>query len=171
MANTAFYRGQQLGREDLNIYLASPNGTPTNAAEICYALYDFTTGREVLVGPERRIPANPSRGEYFASLLVPLDANVGNYRIRWDFRETVSGPLQQVVMAFAVIDKEGRDGEHRHYQGFELDYHERELSRRLRVMLRDNCVGEEEEIDLDVGGEKMTLSIRDLYETLHGTAP
>jgi hypothetical protein len=139
MATTAFYKGQLLGRNDLNIYLTNVNGTPVNAAEISYALYDFTTGSEVLVGPSMRVPVNPSVGEYYASLLIPLDANIGAYRIRWTFREVVGGPLQQVVMNFAVIDRVqpggfGPGGG----EGGEMDHHERELMRRLRNLLRDN---------------------------------
>jgi len=137
MATTAFFRGQQLGRQDLNIYLTNINGTPVNAAEVSYALYDVTTGVEVLVGPTHRVPANPSVGEYYASIIIPLDANIGSYRIRWCFREIVGGPLQQVVMNFSVIDKvsRGHDGGE---GGYEMDHHERDLTRRLRVMLRDN---------------------------------
>ena len=74
----SFIRGQQLGREDLNIFLTNSSGTPANAAEISYALIDFTTGQEVVIGPPRRTPANPSVGEYYASVLVPLDARVGS---------------------------------------------------------------------------------------------
>lgn len=104
---TTFYRGQQLGREDLNIYLVNAANTPVNAAEISYALYDFTTGYEVLVGVPAMTPANPSVGEYFASVVVPLDANLGNYRIRWTFREIIGGAVQEVVQEFSVIDKVG----------------------------------------------------------------
>ena len=60
--STAFFKGQQLGPDDLNIYLEDNSGHPTNAAEITYALYDFTTGQEVLLGVPRRSPANPAVG-------------------------------------------------------------------------------------------------------------
>ena len=87
--SVGFLRGQQLGREDLNLFLTNPSNHPVNAAEISYALYDFTTGLEVLVGPPKRTPTNPSVGEYYASIIIPLDANLGDYRIRWAMRETV----------------------------------------------------------------------------------
>ena len=127
----AFQRGQQLGREDLNIFLDSAAGYPTSAAEISYAIYDFTQGQEGLVGSPQRVPANPEVGEYYASIVIPLDANVGPYRIRWTFRETVNGPIQQVVQEFEVVDK-GRV--------FEVPYTPltMDMIKRLRVMLRDN---------------------------------
>ncbi len=91
MSDVTFNRGQLLGREDINIFLSDSGNIPRNAAEISYALYDVTTGAEVLLGVPRRNPANPSVGEYFASVLIPNDANLGLYRIRWSFRELVGG--------------------------------------------------------------------------------
>jgi len=138
---TIYYRGQQLGRNDLNIFLVNAASTPVNAAEISYALYDFTTGQEVMVGFPSRTPANPSVGEYFASIIVPLDANLGDYRIRWTFREVVGGAIQQVVQEFAVIDKAGLStnsasmitGSAINATPIELD-----LMGRLRILGRDN---------------------------------
>jgi len=138
---TTFYRGQQLGRNDLNIFLVNAANSPVNAAEISYALYDFTTGSEALVGVPQRTPANPSLGEYFASIIVPLDANLGDYRIRWTFREIVGGQVQQVVQEFSVIDKAGLStpsasmitGDAANATFIELD-----LMARLRILMRDN---------------------------------
>jgi hypothetical protein len=159
--SVAFYRGQQLGNNDLHIFLDNSSGHPSNAQEIYYALYDFTTGAEVLLGPPRRAPANPSVGCYYASIVVPLDANIGSYRIRWTFRETVGGPVNQVVQEFEVIDKATLS------TGLYTDC-ETDMIRRLRILLRDNCIGEEDTVELDVDGEKMVVSFRDLYETIHG---
>ena len=128
----AFYRGQQLGRSDLNLFLTSVNGQPSNAAEITYALYDFTTGQEVLLGPPRRTPSNPSAGEYFASVIIPLDANLGAYRIRWTFREILGGQVQQALMQFDCIDKV--DG---NTTALLMTSNESDLIRRLRILLRD----------------------------------
>lgn len=160
----AFYRGQQLGSDDLNVYLENNNGYPVNAAEIYYALYDFTTGEEVLLGAPRRTPANPSVGCYYSSIIVPLDANIGSYRVRWTFRETLGGPLHQVVQEFEVIDKATMPTSI-------FTCAEDDMIRRLRILLRDNCVGGEETIELDVDGEKMVVTIGELWEALHSTTP
>ena len=127
---TSFLRGQQLGRSDLNIFLTNSSGSPTNAAEINYAIYDFTTGKEVLVGPQRRIPVNASVGEYFVSLVIPLDANIGDYRVRWSMREVVGGPLQSVVQEFSVQDREVAAPSY--FSPAQLN-----LLQNLRFMLRD----------------------------------
>lgn len=128
---TAFFKGQQLGPKDLNICVENSSGHPSNVAEITYALYDFTTGQEVLLGIPRRQPANPSVGEYFASIIIPLDANIGSYRIRWTFRETVGGKIHQVLQEFSVIEKV--DVEASHFSLTQTD-----TIRRLRILLRDN---------------------------------
>jgi hypothetical protein len=131
-----FFRGQQLGRHDLHLFLNNANGTPANAAVITYALYDYTTGSGVLVGPPQRTPVNPSIGEYYASVCIPLDANLGNYRAKWSFQEVVGSQVNQVVQEFAVIDRSssGLDGEGHH----ERSHIMRDLDRRLRILLRDN---------------------------------
>lgn len=128
-----FHRGQQLGRGDLDLFLTSVNGTPQNAAEITYALYDYTTGQEVLLGPPRRTPVNPSLGEYFASVIIPLDANVGKYRVRWSFRDVVGAPQQQALMEFDILDKDSPTA-----VDPLLTQNEADLVRRLRILLRDN---------------------------------
>lgn len=126
-----YVRGQQLGAEDLNIDLEDSNGNPVDAAEIYYALYDFTTGEEVLMGVPRRSPANPEVGSYYASIIIPPDANIGLYRIRWSFREVVGGPIHQTVMEFEVMAKEAS-------LVSVLTDCEVDMIRRLRIMLRDN---------------------------------
>jgi len=48
---------------------------------------------------------------------------------------------------------------------------ELEMISTLRVMLRDNCVGAEETVELDVDGERMVVRMDDLWETLHDLSP
>jgi len=139
--STTYYRGQQLGRNDLNIFLVNAVNTPVNAAEISYALYDFTTGQEVLVGVPIRTPANPSVGEYFASIIAPLDANLGDYRIRWTFREIIGGSVQQVVQEFSIIDKAGLSTNSASMitgSAINATVGELDLMGRLRILCRDN---------------------------------
>ncbi len=133
--STAFYKGQALGKKDLDICLDNAAGHPTNVAEITYALYDVTTGQEAPLGIPRRSPANDSVGHYYASIIIPLDANIGCYRVRWTFRERVGGPVHQVVQEFNVIDKALESGI---IGGACFSASEFDLIRRLRIMLRDN---------------------------------
>src|SRR5690606_18851490 len=100
---TAFSKGSELGRGDLDIFLKTRDGNPKNAAEIIYSIYYLSDGIEVLLPPSNRIPINPSVGEYFACFMIPKDANPGNYRIRWNFRQSLGAAKNEVVQEFSVI--------------------------------------------------------------------
>jgi hypothetical protein len=130
--SVAFNKGQQLSREDLNIYLRNAVGLPANAAVITYAIFDFTTGVEVLLGDPNRIPVNPGVGEYYAAFQIAFDANIGSYRIRWSFKETYASQPVQCVQEFNVIEG-GLSATTQSYGVF-VD----ELIGRLRILLRDN---------------------------------
>lgn len=127
--SVAFHRGKQLGNEDLNVFLENGSGRPADANEITYALYDFTTGAEVLVGPPRRQPVHPQVGAYYASVVIPISANLGPYRVRWTFREEAGGPINQVVQEFEVID---------HVTGPVYSSCEQDMLHRMRLRLRDS---------------------------------
>lgn len=129
-----FRRGQELSRSNgLNIFLKAKDGTPTNAAEISYNIYDFTTGCEVLLPPSDRKPINASTGEYFASFVIPTDANIGTYRIRWTMRQFLGSPPAQVVQEFAIVGDTTQVVTVPGITPVEYD-----LVRGLRIMLRDN---------------------------------
>lgn len=131
---SVFRRGQELSRANgLTIHLKSKDGTPRNAAEISYSIYDFTTGVEVLLPPGGRVPSNASVGEYFASFVVPIDANIGRYRIRWSMREYLNSPLAQAVMEFTIVADTTQVVTVPGITPTELD-----LVRSFRIMLRDN---------------------------------
>jgi len=161
-----FPPGTELGRNDLKIFLVDELGVPMNAAEIFYSIFFVDQsmgppGVEVLIGPMDRVPVNPSIGEYYAALLVPPGASAGEYRIRWRFRKTLMDEFQEVVQEFGVSDPAAcTDGQPL------LSSCEAGLVDKLRVMLRDNCVGAEETIELDVDGERMIVRMDDLWEAL-----
>jgi hypothetical protein len=130
--SVAFIRGQQLGREDLNIFLRNSSGMPANAAVITYAIYDNTTGIEVLIGSDARQPVNPAIGEYYAAISIPSDANIGDFRIRWTFKETYTSQLVQCVQEFNIIES----GLNSQYQDYGTLMNG--LIDKMRVYLRDN---------------------------------
>lgn len=132
--SVTFRRNQELGRSNgLNIFLKAKDGSTKNAAEISYSIYDYTTGVEVLLPPGNRVPVNASVGEYFANFIIPGDANIGEYRIRWFIREYVNSPQSQVVQKFAVVDNATQVVTVPGITNIEYD-----LIRGLRIMLRDN---------------------------------
>jgi hypothetical protein len=129
----SYYPGQTLGRGDLNIFLVDGNSNPANAAEITYALYwvdPNPPNAEVLIGDPNRIPANPTVGEYYASLMIPPATTLGEYRIKWSFKQLVSSPIQQVVQVFTVAAQGSINA---------MSYSEGtlEMITHLRMLLRD----------------------------------
>lgn len=130
---TAFKRGVELGRKDLNIFLKTKSGNPRNAAEITYNIYYLDCGVEVLLPPSDRLPINSSVGEYFANFIVPMDANPGSYRIRWKFRQSVGSTLNEVVQEFNVITTSENL-----ITLPDATSIERDVVNTLRIMLRDN---------------------------------
>lgn len=162
----AFQPSQEVVRGDLDIFLTNNQGNPTDPAEITYAIYYLDPGPvEVLIGSANRVPVNPAVGEYFAALMIPSGATVGTYRIRWTFRELVNSPLTQVVQEFAVV---GADSA---VVVSPYTASEQEMIDTLRILLRDNCVGEEETVELDVDGERMVVRMDDLWDTLKDLTP
>lgn len=158
----AFKPGDTIGRGDLDIFLRNSSGNPANAAEIYFALYYVDPGppeTEVLVGADHRMPVNPQVGEYYAALMVPPSASVGTYRIKWTFKETTSSPYQQVAQEFAVVTDSTQVT-----PGYTQS--QQQLMHSLRVLLRDQCIAGEEVVEVDVAGEKMLVSLEDLWGAL-----
>ena len=130
----AFRPGQELGRAGgLSLFLKDSGGSPRNAAEISYSIYDFTTGVEVLLPPADRSAINPTIGEYFASFVIPIDATIGSYRIRWKVREYVNSPQVNILQEFAVVGDSTQLVTLPGQSPVALD-----LVASLRILLRDN---------------------------------
>jgi len=156
-----FNPGSEVQRGDLCAFFQDACGSRTNIYEITYALYYVDPGppeTEVLIGAAQRTPVNPEMGEYYAALYIPPDAIVGSYRIRWTFKEANDvSPAQEIVMEFQVVANEATLG--CHYSACV-----RELMRRLRIHLRDQCVAGEELVEVMVHGEKIVLRMDELWE-------
>lgn len=131
--SVAFKQGQTIGRGDLDIFLTNSNGNVANAYSISFALYyvDPDTQAEILIGGSKREPINPTVGEYYAALAIPISSTIGEYRIRWTFKEYASTPEQQVVQEFAVVSETVLTSAS---QFTEL---EAQMIYKLRILLRD----------------------------------
>jgi len=126
----AFYPGQSLGQNDLKISIRDSSAVLIDPYYIRYSLFDNTTGVEVLIGPPDRIPATTGVGQYYVDATLPLDSNIGDWVVRWNFRETATSPLVQVAQEFAVVKIDVVTNITNSTTG-DL------LVRRLRILLRD----------------------------------
>lgn len=130
--SVAFHKGQVLTSNDLRIIIRDNVGTPIDPYYIRYSLFDYTTGLEVLIGPPDRIPATTGTGQFYSDATIPLDANIGDWLIRWNFRQDVLSPLIEVIQEFSVV------GDLVVTSISNGDEHITTMIRRVRVLLRDN---------------------------------
>lgn len=134
--SVAFQRGQTTGPGDLRISIKNASGQASDPYAITYSVFDFTTGIEVLIGEPNLVPYSTGVGEFYAPVLIPLDANIGDWVVRWNFKETPVSPIIQAIQNFNVVaasivtNKTG----FRRPDLPKLD----ELIKRLRIALRDN---------------------------------
>jgi hypothetical protein len=159
----AFYQGQALTATDLKIVIRNVSGVPVDPYYIRYSLFDYTTGIDVLIGVPNRIPATTGVGQYYVDAVIPLDSNIGDWIVRWNFNETPTSPLVEVAQDFNVV---GADVKTEIAQTTAQDV----LLRRLRIILRDNnpdrnySVDGKEKIEVKAGDKKFILSIEELWE-------
>ena len=129
--SVAYQPGQTLTQDDLKIVIRDNIGNMVDPYYIRYSIFDYTTGVEVLIGAPDQVPATTGVGQYYVSTTMPLDSNIGDWLVRWNFRETSGSPTVQVVQEFNVVAKDVKT------DITSVDS-EQLLIRRLRIILRDN---------------------------------
>jgi len=130
--SVAFKRGTTTTANDLTITIKDQFGHSIDPHRLEYAIYDVSTGIEVLYGPYVNLPIKISTGYYWAQVVIPGNANVGDWRIRWTIQEYATDPVYQSVEEFAVIDDNS-------VMSFTGNVNTDRLIWRLRVMLGDNA--------------------------------
>ena len=129
--SVAYFRGKTLGPDDLNITIRDTSQTLIDPFSITYAIFDNTTGVEVLLGSPAATPVKASTGQYYAPFVVPSDTNIGDYLIRWTIKETAASPVMQSVQEFNVVADNV-------VTGLTGDPNIDPLIYSLRILLRDN---------------------------------
>ena len=99
----AFKRGGTTGPADLAITVRNGSGTLIDPFRLQYAVFDATTGIEILQGSPVCYPVKISVGQYYAQVNIPADGNIGDWRIRWTIQETAADPVYQSVQEFNVV--------------------------------------------------------------------
>jgi len=127
----AFIRGTTTGPSDLNITVRNTGGSLIDPYKLVYAVYDATTGVEVLIGSPVNTPVRMSLGQYYAEVVIAADANIGDWRVRWTIQETAADPVYQSVQPFNVVGNSA-------VVSFTGNAAYDALIRSLRIILRDN---------------------------------
>ncbi len=127
----AFQRGSTTGPADLNITIRDTGGNLIDPFRLEYAVFDNSTGTEVLIGSPVNNPVKISTGQYYASVTVAADANIGVWVIRWTIQEMAADPVYQSVQEFQVVGSNV-------IASFTGDANQDALIHSLRIILRDN---------------------------------
>lgn len=159
----AFQRGSTTGPNDLDITVRDVGGNLIDPFRLEYAIYDATTGVEVLIGSPVNYPAHLSTGKYYAEVVFAADANIGDWVIRWTIQETAADPVYQSVQEFNVVG----DSTIVSFTGnSNLDA----LIYSLRILLRDNnpdrnySVDGNEKVRVRTEKKEYILSLKELWE-------
>lgn len=127
----AYYPNQFLGPNELYIQVLNERNNPFDPSEITYAVFDRTTGIDILVGSPAQSPVRTGCGRYHANFQIPTSANQGDWIIRWNFKDEATDSERNVVQEFAVVHPSTQVSS-------PYKERERDLLRRLRFLLRDN---------------------------------
>lgn len=127
----AFRRGSTTSPNDLNIIIRDTLDNLIDPYVLRYAIFDYTTGIEVLQGSPVNTPIKISTGKYYAQVTFPADCNIGVWRIRWTIQETAVDPIYESVEEFQVVG----DAIISYFTG---DINLDGLIHSLRIILRDN---------------------------------
>lgn len=123
-------RGQSTGPNDLTIFVQK-NGLPVTPFALTFSVYDYTTGSEVLFGAPNQAAVEEAPGHYYAPLLLPLSANIGDWVIKWFVQELPASPVVTQFLRFGVVAEDTQ-------VSLNLSQNEEELLALIRVVLRDN---------------------------------
>lgn len=162
--SVAFERSYETGQNDLNVDIYD-TGVPASLIDpfsILYSLYDRTSGIAVLYGIARNTPVRISIGKFYIPFRVPADANIGDWEVHWYVQETPVSQERLTVQPFNVVNPGVVT------YGFlaNLDQGNQERVRRLRVLLRDNCLVGETKVKVDAGGKELEVTLEELYDYL-----
>jgi hypothetical protein len=123
-------RGQSAGPEDLTVYIQR-DGLPVTPYSLVYTVYDRTSGSEVQYGDARQTALESSPGNFYAPVVIPLSANIGEWVIKWFIQETDTSTEITQFLKFGVVSENFTSD-------LDLSDCEKELLSMLRTVLRDN---------------------------------
>lgn len=96
-----FQPGQQLTKNDLNIFIKDDSGQLFDPNYIAYSLED-EEGNSLLV-QVINTPTKESAGWFWADVKIPMETPIGTYLIRWHVKDTYDAPIQQIEQKFGVV--------------------------------------------------------------------
>ncbi len=99
-----FSPGQQLTRNDLNIFVRDCNNIMFDPYYINFNIEDPNGNSlypQVYINPQKE-----STGWYWANLLLPTELNLGTYKINWHVQDFADSTLQKIEQRFGIVKKQ-----------------------------------------------------------------
>jgi hypothetical protein len=117
-------KGQELTKNDLNIFITDDNNVPYNPFSIVWTIYRQKQmfgwngwASNIIIDPQdpswineyaivetiNSVPIVFGIGNFFAPWVMPKDIEVGTYRIKWDMRKYEDSPPFQEVEEFDIM--------------------------------------------------------------------
>jgi len=97
-----FEPGQQLTKNDLNIFVKDSNNQMFDPDEIYYALEDLE-GNLLFAATPVMPPERASLGWYWANVAIPLELQVGTYVVKWYVKDLPDTQLQVIEQKFGIV--------------------------------------------------------------------
>ncbi len=97
-----FEPGQQLTKNDLNIFIKDSNNQMFDPHEIYFSIEDSDENL-VFASTPVIAPEKASIGWYWANIKLPLELYVGTYKVKWFVKDTGTSNLQMIEQKFGVV--------------------------------------------------------------------
>jgi hypothetical protein len=105
------FKGQELDKNDLFIYVKDSDGNFFSPFSITYTIYQkaaqFSGQQCITVEPIKETIDSPpipfGLGKFFAAWEMSKDTTIGNYIIKWNIAQYYDSPLVQYSQEFQIV--------------------------------------------------------------------
>ncbi|MDD5649615.1 MAG: hypothetical protein PHF86_04245 [Candidatus Nanoarchaeia archaeon] len=107
------YKGQNLTKDDLNIFIQDQDGVYFNPFSITYTIYRVISdqfrnqecGEEPILETIDLLPLPFGIGKFFAAWEQAHDLGVGSYRIKWNIARFSDSSLTEYIEDFEIVNR------------------------------------------------------------------
>ena len=111
------YKGQELNKNNLNIFIGDVDGNPVNPLFISYTIYKRTKSKVPEFTKTYRIDEEPISetidstpipfgiGKFYAPWVMPIDIDLGYYRIKWIIQLNQDAQKIEQVEEFEILER------------------------------------------------------------------
>ena len=98
-----FNAGQQLTRNDLNIFIRDQSNTLFDPNYITFSVEDLD-GKSLFI-QKAITPVKETIGWYWANIMIPNGTPLGSYTIKWFVKNYQETPIEEIAQKFGIVKK------------------------------------------------------------------